>query len=204
MAIFIELLNKKIVSQIFVYYLFAGFFVLFFIGTKNRCLVWENTITLFTDAVDKKQYVEMEFTTLASEYAQQKQYNKALSIMEHGEQLFPRSTNIKTIYASTLGLSGNWYWAAEKYKEDLLLDSLQLEVYNNLGDAYLRTHQYQRALQVFLKADTLFPKSNYIKYNLGYTYWLLGDTATASKIFKVLVSNDFKPAIVFFHKNNIR
>ncbi len=56
-------------------------------------------------------------------------------------------------------------------EKSLLYDSTRLTVYINLGDAYYKSGNYEKALQQFKHVKEEDPKYKTVNYNLGIIYW---------------------------------
>lgn len=72
----------------------------------------------------------------------------------------------------------------------LRINPYSYRVWTMLGRIYANEGARQRALQAFLRADSLYPKSGFINYNLGVLFYEWEKPDSAERYFKLAVTYD--------------
>lgn len=72
--------------------------------------------------------------------------------------------------ANTAYLKGNYDTAVDKYQALLAQDLHNGVIYYNLGNAYVKTEQYAKAISQYKNAQVFIPRDPDLKANLRYAY----------------------------------
>ena len=172
-AEFILWANKKICNFRIKYLLAA--FLLFFAGTFslisfNRCKVWKNGVTLWTDAISKDPKSFLAYYTRGTAYANYGENDKA-------RPDFEKSLELNPVYSKTYYGLGNLDLADEKYDEAIanfsraiLTDPDNALAYNNRGFAFAVKGELNKALSDYYNAIKI--DSDYAKayFNISGAY----------------------------------
>jgi tetratricopeptide (TPR) repeat protein len=76
-----------------------------------------------------------------------------------------------------------WEQAKQHYRQALALNPALVEAHNNLGNLYIRQHQFAAAIGEFQSALALNPHYAIARNNLGSAYFMLGEEALAIQEF---------------------
>ena len=79
--------------------------------------------------------------------------------------------------------------SAKMWEKSIELDN-NIDAYNNLGWAYYVIGQYEKAIEVYVKAKKVNPKHAVLSMNLGTVYFRINDTENAIKQFEDFVELD--------------
>jgi tetratricopeptide (TPR) repeat protein len=132
-------------------------------------------------------------------------YNAAINNYRSGMRNDPENMALRVALIGALRAQGKTREAIDEAKSALKVNALSLEVYNNLGLAYLdlgdftlAKFTFQKALQSISGAE----QNAYLKTNLGWSYYQEGNRPAATKYLKEAVDLDkeFVPALVFLSR----
>lgn len=129
--------------------------VVFSYLTIQRCKVWKDTITLFTDAIEKFDESPQSFQARGDAYSIKKQYDKALVD-------FNRAIQLKHDYSDAYYNRGLVYYYLGQYEKAIddctsaiqYNPTLAIAYYNRAG-YYFTLQKYQLALDDALKAKQI-------------------------------------------------
>jgi len=178
-------------------------FALLGLATYSRSRVWKDGITLYTDIVKKGSYSDRHLCVLGDLYDNKGEYFEAIRVFRTADSLYPEKFSIKSRYAYCLGETGQYDLAIDEYNECLRLDSSNIGLYVNLGDAYIKTYRLNEALVVLQKGHALYPENEAILFNLAYTFWGMNSQSEALKYLRICIKRGYIPAMEFVKKYNI-
>lgn len=118
------------------------------------------------------------------------QFDKALEVagfMEKNEIRLDKTYHLLAMLNKKMGK----YSEAEKY----YILALKYKPYNpyflnELGQVYLKTYQYEKALQIFIKANKIDPSLTFVLEGMGLAYIYLGLTDSTLVVAENLFKND--------------
>ncbi|MFM7203980.1 MAG: tetratricopeptide repeat protein [Myxococcota bacterium] len=129
------------------------------------------------------------YTGLAEVYRVQKDYNKALGVLDDGFKVLPKSIPLRNLRAHLLREQGKTAEAIEEIRGILKVSATDVRAFNNMGRTYLELKDYDMAQIIFLKALQTAPgaeKDPWIHNNLGVTYMGLKDPRAAAEFERAL------------------
>jgi len=88
-------------------------------------------------------------TAAAKTYAAQKQYSKAITLLEQKFRLLPSQTDLKVTAADIMLSAGRTTEAIDMYKEAMLLEPGDLDIIESLGYCYIMNQQWGYAGRMF-------------------------------------------------------
>jgi protein O-mannosyl-transferase len=162
--------------------------------TFNRCKVWKDSITLFSNVLEQFPYAVHAINNRADAYYRLGKYNEAIDDFNKAIQLNPG-------YAMSYYNRANCYGQTGRFKESLedLNNSLRLnpeygDAYNKRGQANAMLGKMNEAFSDFNKAVKLVPGNPEVYYNLGITYYNSGKKAEACRELRKAALMNFEMA----------
>jgi len=150
--------NRSLVSlKPVINYLLAGVTLFFMVTTFERNKVWQNSINLFTDLVEKYPNQAHAHFVLAKNLIDVPDMNAALESINRSIQLDPKMSE-------SYFYRGNIYYGQENYAAALndYLKAVELnpkysEAYYNIGVTYNTTNKFQESIEPLTKAISITP-----------------------------------------------
>jgi len=195
-----ELLSKWPQQKIFLGLSMIIVLTILGIRTHRQVSFWNNSLTLFSHAIEVTQNNALAYNNLGNAY---------LDLGRNGEAIesFKQAIKIKPRYARAyynLGLAcsriGLWEDAAESYKRAVKIKPDYTAAYNNLGVAYDNLGRWQDAIETYKQAIRTNPAGHAEAYiNLGVDYSKIGRYQDAIETYKQAVR--IKPGFALAHYN---
>jgi tetratricopeptide (TPR) repeat protein len=161
--------RKKNIS-FFAKSVFAIYCLVFAVMSYQRCLVWKNSGTLWTDNVKKYPNSDVGYDNLGVYYRSLKENDKAL-------ENYNKVLAINPKYALTYNNRGNIYFergqddlAFADYNKAIELDAKKVTTYANRALIYIRKNDYVKAEEDFAKAQQLDSAFARTYFNRGLLY----------------------------------
>jgi tetratricopeptide (TPR) repeat protein len=150
--------NRSLVSlKPVINYLLAGVTLFFMVITFQRNKVWQNSINLFTDLVEKYPNQAHAHFVLAKNLIDVPDLKAALESMNKSIELDPKMSE-------SYFYRGNIYYGQENYAAALndYLKAVELnpkysEAYYNIGVTYNTTNKFQESIEPLTKAISITP-----------------------------------------------
>ncbi|MCI5055542.1 MAG: tetratricopeptide repeat protein, partial [Flavobacteriales bacterium] len=160
----------------------------------NRCKVWKNSQTLWTDFIEKYPYIHDGYANRGTYWIKEQKYEKAL-------EDFNQSIKLKPDYAKSYANRGNIHSMFKRFDEALSDYSKALELQPGYFDAYFNRaitysiqKKYDLAFEDYKKAEALNPKSTKLFLNRAFAYIETQQYAQAisdcKKVLTVLPNNE--------------
>jgi len=194
--------QKKIRSS-FAYTLVLGIIIIFSVATYNRCKVWENSITLFSDVIKNYQASDVAYGNLGLAYNNKGDFKTALPLLEKAAVLNPKNSEVLNNYGWALSMNKQYEQAIEQFNRSIAVYPKQAKTYINLGNTYGTVGKFELSIENFSKALELEPNNVTTLYNLGYTYLNAGNKIKALECYQRSAQLEFKPAQEFLQKNRL-
>ncbi|MFA5093941.1 MAG: tetratricopeptide repeat protein [Candidatus Omnitrophota bacterium] len=166
----------------------AAIFVLSALSSQ-RCRVWKDNISLWTDAVRNYPSVEayigrgVAYANIGRFDEAAKEYDKAAGIDVYSSDIY---TNRGNIYFK----AGNFSKAIDDYSFAIKLNSVSYKSYYNRGIVYIKMGQLDKAIEDFNEAIEINPKCTEAYGNRGACLGNLGREEEALRDFKKAVEID--------------
>ena len=183
--------------------------LLFSILTFNRCKIWENGETLWTDVINKYPNMFLPYLNRGIYYELIKQPDKALKDYDAASKVNPKEI---TSYLSrgTLKMEMKDYKGAKSdYYKAIALDPKNEVAYQNLGMVYYQEKDFDSAIELSLKELHHIPGNPAIYANLGYYYLEKNASPEAIENFRKCLKKDENNldatlglALSYFYKND--
>ncbi|HWY34546.1 MAG TPA: tetratricopeptide repeat protein, partial [Nitrosopumilaceae archaeon] len=154
------------------YYIVPGLCILIVMVTLtlNRTAVWNNSITLFSDVIQKQNKCSIAFNNRGEAYNASGKYELALTDLKEALALDPKNADILTNYAWSLCALGKNNESIPYLENALTINPNLPEAHNNLGNAYGMQGNYKNSLFHFFMASRQIPTNPTFIYNIGFTY----------------------------------
>jgi len=133
---------------------------------------------------------------LINAYRLNKQLDKALAMGKQQFEKHPGETNIGLVYARTLGDAGKTKEGAEILQKMLQADPSNVDIYVNLSQIYLQGKKYADAEKILQRAEDRKLDSERLKFQLATIYERQKDFDKAESIFKEVLKDNPKNAVV--------
>ena len=134
----------------------------------NTVRVWENSATLWTDVIQKNQYVEVAHKNRGNYYAGKNLTDLALVDYDVLMQMHTKDAKIYSNLGNIYGLRGEVDKALDAYSKSLALDSTAYDIYLNRGVTLARAKRFNESIRDFEKAMKLNPGEFDVMQVLAY------------------------------------
>ncbi|HOV98289.1 MAG TPA: glycosyltransferase family 39 protein [Bacteroidota bacterium] len=164
--------------------------ILFSSITYSRVKVWNNTISLFDDAIKKTGFticstgmLSLGYHSRAKAYMLEKNYEKAIADLDSAAFYDPDIYEIFYDRGVCLMKLNEYQFAIEDFTRAIERDSTQPFIYDYKGLAFLRTERYDSALVYFSKAISIDSTFARAYANRGINWIHLNDINAACQDF---------------------
>lgn len=158
---------------------FAAIIGMLSILTFNRCKVWKDSITLWSDALEKYPRSKIARYNRAITYRMRGEYDKAITDFSHALRVDPNFARAYNDRGVVYFLLKEYDKAFADYTNALRIDQEYAEAYNNRGVIYIYRTEYDRAINEFNTALRFKPEYADAYYNRGFTFRILEQYETA-------------------------
>ncbi|HRZ86878.1 MAG TPA: tetratricopeptide repeat protein [bacterium] len=179
----------------------------FIVLTQQRCSVWKNSVTLWTDVIRQYPFVPNIWNSRGSAYSESGSYAKAIEDFTAGIRLHEN-------YPSAYHNRGNAWYALGQYDKALadyaaaiMWEPSYVSAYNNRANVYVAKRMFDEALADYSKAIELNPRYANAYANRAYLRQLTGDMdgsmndlAAAIAVEPANPDTYFKRAAAFFRQ----
>ncbi|MBS1645877.1 MAG: tetratricopeptide repeat protein [Bacteroidetes bacterium] len=196
-------IEKNISSQKSKTVLSALAFLFFSLLCYQRCKIWTNDQTLFSDVLSKNPYSHTAYTNLGMYYLKNNQAQPALNNLQQAASLNPKSALILTNYAWALAINGQTEAALPILFQSLDEAPLYFKTWNNLGVVLGIKGFLHAGLKSLLFAQKLSPESADLYYNIAITYGRLGQIQVALSYYQKAAQKGLPQAQQFLSSKNI-
>jgi tetratricopeptide (TPR) repeat protein len=144
------------------------------IGTYRQAGYWNNSIALFTHAIEVTQNNFIAYNGLGSVYSNLGRWQEAIEAYRQAIRIKPDYAeahyNLGFVYSNL----GRWQEAIEACRQAIRIKPDYAEAHYNLGIAYGNLGRYQEATVACKQAIQIKPDYAEAHYNLGVAYGNLG------------------------------
>ncbi len=190
---------KELVKAFLVVILVAATSI-FSVLTWQRCKVWKNSFTLWSDVLEKYPNVPDAYNGRGLFYYDTKNYDKAIS--DFSQALIVDKNYLKAYYnrGNVYDAMGEYDRAISDFTRALELNPKYAKAYNNRGLTYGRIGEHQRALADFTKALKIDPNYVVAYNNRGLTYGRLAEHRRAVSDFTQALTIDPKYTKAYYNR----
>jgi tetratricopeptide (TPR) repeat protein len=146
--------------------------------------VWNNSITLFSHALEVTQSNAVVHNYLGNSYFDLKRYQDAMESCKQAVNLMPDYAEANYNLGNAYSKLGRYQDAAQAYKQAVKIKPDYAEAYNNLAVAYVNIGSFQDALESCRQAVTIKPDYAEAYNNLGNACLSLGRWQDAIENYK--------------------
>jgi Tfp pilus assembly protein PilF len=183
--------------------IFAGMVLLLGVLSYNRCKIWVNDITLFTDVISKNKKSYTAYANLGMYYLKQNNSDKALVNLKQAVDLKPDNAVILTNYAWALAITNQTDQALKILLKSADITPLYFKTWNNLGVVLGIKRQYKLSLKSLLLARKLNSHNAELYYNLAITYSNLAQPDIAVDCYRQAAKMGLTQAQQFLSAHNL-
>lgn len=133
---------------------------------------------------------------LINAYRINRQLDKALALGKEQYESNPGEINLGLVYARTLADAGKTKEGVEILQKMLQADPSNIDIYVNLSQIYLQGKKYSEAEKILRRAEDRQLDSERVKFQLGTIYERQKDFDKAESIFKEVLKENPKNAVV--------
>ncbi len=157
----------------------SGIVLVFAALSYNQVRFWENSITLFTHAVEVTRNNFLSHYALGYAYEQRDKPLEAIQHYKTSLRINPEQTDVQYNLAKVLVSQGQPGEAVVHYRTVLKLDPKDFQAHNNLGNIYVRQGKLGQAVDHYKAAIRIRPEYAKAHKNLGAALVLKADMITA-------------------------
>ncbi|MGQ0828624.1 MAG: tetratricopeptide repeat protein [Bacteroidota bacterium] len=198
-----KVIEQKKMNSTPAWILVSSTLIIFAVGTYNRCKVWENSITLFSDVIKNYRTSDVAYGNLGLAYNNKGDFKTALPLLEKAASLNPKNSEVLNNYGWALSMTKQYEQAIEQFNRSIAIYPKEPKTYINLGNTYGTIGKFDLSIENFTKALELEPNNTTTLYNLGYTYLNAGNKTKALEYYQRSARLGFKPAQEFLQKNGL-
>lgn len=153
-----------------------------------QCRVWRDSITLWTDTLEKSPHIPTAHLNLGEAYLEEGRLDEAVVAFQRARDLEPTAVNVYTNLGDAYQKLGLLEEAEEEFLTALEIDPESAIAHNNLGLTYAKQGRKKEARKAFLTALAL--KEDYPEpfNNLGLIYRGEGKITEAIESFQKAIA----------------
>jgi tetratricopeptide (TPR) repeat protein len=136
--------------------------------------VWNNSITLFSHAIEVTHNNAVAHNNLGGSYLDLKRYQDAMESLNQAIRINPGLTEAYANLGLVYERLGRWQEAIENYKQAISIKPNWAEAHCRLGAAYGKISSYQDALEMYKRAVEIDPALAEAHNGFGAAYLDLG------------------------------
>jgi protein O-mannosyl-transferase len=151
-----------------------GIISIFSFVTFQRCQVWKDSMTLWSDVIKKYPNVMVAYNDRGEVYLQRKEYDKAMEDFNMAIKIEPNFmayTNRGKVYEETK----EYDKAIADYNQAIKVEPSRMEAYINRGNTYYKIKEYDKAIDDYNQALILNSSSPKPYTCRGNVYFDKGD-----------------------------
>jgi len=180
----------KLLSIVPFLFLFVGYSFM----TIERNKVWENSYTLWVDAVEKSPGSNIANALMGVVYMDLGMDGKAVDHLEKAVELLPYDYQSRNNLGIVYGRSGEPEKALQEFTAALQLRPDEDAIKINLSVFYQRQKEYEKAERVLRELIGKNPKQAHLYFRLGLVYRDMGKNEAA--LSELLKARDLAPRII--------
>lgn len=197
------IVEQKKLKISFVWTLLTVTTIIFSSLTYNRCKVWNNSITLFTDVIQHYQTSDVAYGNLGSAYNSKGDFITAIPFLQKAAELNPENPKVLNDYGCALCMVKQYDKAIENFNRAIVISPQQAQAYNNLANTYGVIGKTDLAIDNYIKTLQRDPDNAKALYNLGVTYSISGNKKMAIESYQHSAQLGFQRAQEFLQKNGL-
>lgn len=158
-------------------YALAGLLVVGFTYLANeRTQDWQNTVTIFSDVIEKYPQVPVAYNNRGKYYGFQKQdYNKAFEDLNKAIEVDPEYPNAYVNRGNVYSMRKEMDKAMNDYNMAVELRPKYYDALTNRAITHALQGNYELSLADYSKALEIQPNNSQVYFNRGFTYYQMND-----------------------------
>jgi protein O-mannosyl-transferase len=188
---------KHLVSGLIIV-MVAGFSYL----TYSRCIVWQNSETIWTDVMNKYPMLHISYENRGNYLAQHGRHDQALKDFMALERFNSKNPKVYSNLGNLYGILEQFDKSLASYSKAISMDSNTYEAFMNRGITYAHMKELPKAIADFNKALELKPNTHEILVNRAFAYLEMGEFAKSIQDYTYLIKNS-EPTEDFYLKRGL-
>ena len=172
----------------------AAVFLALAIGTWSQGRYWQNSITLFEQALDVTTSNHVAHSNLGLALADQGRHEEAVSHFVEAVRIKPEFVEAHNNLGVVLAGQGKHEEAVSHFVEAVRISPYNVEVRYNLGLALAGLGRFKKAITQLSEAVAISPHDSEAHKNLSQAYWLVGDKGSALREYEIVKGLDVELA----------
>jgi len=160
---------RLLIKQFFIILLVCIAGILSFL-TWQRCLVWKNSVVLWTDVIKKYPYAATAYNNRGYAYFAKNDYDMAIADFDLAARLDPHDPGANTNLCLAYWKLGRFELAIKACNKAVELKGDCFEAYNNLGSVYSSMGKQDAAMDFYMKAASINPDYAPVYNNMSKIY----------------------------------
>ena len=170
----LELLIEK--KKILAYSLAGSVVLIFSVMAKERTKDWENTVTIFSDVIEKYPQVPVAYNNRGKYYGFQEQdYAKAFADLNKAIEVDPGYPNAYVNRGNVYSMRKELDKAMNDYNKAVELRPKYYDALTNRAITHAIKGDYDASLVDYSAALEVQPNNSQVYFNRGYTYFQMKD-----------------------------
>ena len=166
-----EFIKKKTQVKYTTVSVLTIFCLILMTATYNRCKIWKNDVTLWSDVIGKyPDQTIIPYTNRGIAYTSLGEWDNAITDFNKVLSLDPKNAGVYTDRGFVYGIVGQPQDAIADFSKALEYDPKNAKAFQNRGVAYGNTGQPDKAIADLLKTIEIDPKYLKAYVNLGLIY----------------------------------
>jgi protein O-mannosyl-transferase len=159
--------------------------------TYQRCVVWQNSVNLWSDVLKKYPDEPVALTNRTDAYIGEKMYDKAFADVNKVIRLQPNVVSGYINRGIAYAMLNEDTKAEQDFKKGLEIAPRSVKVYLNYANIYMKDGKdHSRAVGFYKKTIEISPRNPDLYNNLGSAYLLSKDFAKAKDAFSKAIRLD--------------
>jgi tetratricopeptide (TPR) repeat protein len=169
------------------------------ICTHQQVSYWNNSITLFSHAIEVTQNNYLAYNSLGVAYYSLGRYQETIESCKQAIKIKPGYTQAHYNLGLAYSRLGRWQEAVESNKQAVRIKPNYAEAHNDLGVTYGNLGRWQDAIEEYQQTIKIKPDYADAHYNLGIAYGKLGRSQEAIDAYRQAIR--IKPGYAQAHYN---
>jgi tetratricopeptide (TPR) repeat protein len=141
------------------------------ISTYNRCKIWKDDVTLWSDVIEKyPDQTIIPYINRGMAYTTRQEWYNAITDFNKANSIDPKNAAVLTDRGFVYGIVGQPQEAINDFSAALMIEPKNTKALQNRGVAYGNTGQPDKAVDDFLRTLEIDPGYMKVYVNLGLIY----------------------------------
>ncbi len=183
----------------------AAAIVVFFVAlTRQRVPVWENTVTLFTDVIEKYPTVPVAYNNRGKYYGFQKQdYDRAFADLNKSIEVDPEYPNAYVNRGNVYSMREEYQQAIADYDRALQLRPTYYDALTNRAITNALLGNFEKSLTDYDRALKIQPNNGQIYFNRGLTHFQMRHWESSLSDYNMAIKLNPKNGQVYYYRSMV-